>query len=61
MIDSECRPRFRELVAEFSRMARDPQRFVVIQVRGLSTPSLHVTKKHTPTEGGEGEDSVPGL
>lgn len=38
MIDSECRPRFRELVAEFSRMARDPQRFVVIQVLSLSTP-----------------------
>lgn len=35
MIDSECRPRFRELVAEFSRMARDPQRFVVIQVLGV--------------------------
>lgn len=34
MIDSECRPKFRELVTEFSRMARDPQRFVVIQVRG---------------------------
>ncbi|NXE44298.1 ERBB2 kinase, partial [Ptilorrhoa leucosticta] len=33
MIDSECRPKFRELVTEFSRMARDPQRFVVIQVR----------------------------
>lgn len=32
MIDSECRPKFRELVTEFSRMARDPQRFVVIQV-----------------------------
>uniref|UniRef100_A0A8D2M2B1 receptor protein-tyrosine kinase n=1 Tax=Zonotrichia albicollis TaxID=44394 RepID=A0A8D2M2B1_ZONAL len=31
MIDSECRPKFRELVTEFSRMARDPQRFVVIQ------------------------------
>uniref|UniRef100_A0A8B9P6E6 Receptor protein-tyrosine kinase n=1 Tax=Apteryx owenii TaxID=8824 RepID=A0A8B9P6E6_APTOW len=36
MIDSECRPKFRELVTEFSRMARDPQRFVVIQVRGSS-------------------------
>lgn len=34
MIDSECRPKFRELVTEFSRMARDPQRFVVIQVMG---------------------------
>lgn len=37
MIDSECRPRFRELVSEFSRMARDPQRFVVIQVLGPPT------------------------
>ncbi|KAG9474106.1 hypothetical protein GDO78_004416 [Eleutherodactylus coqui] len=32
MIDSECRPKFRELVTEFSRMARDPSRFVVIEV-----------------------------
>ncbi|XP_068119079.1 receptor tyrosine-protein kinase erbB-2 [Hyperolius riggenbachi] len=31
MIDSECRPKFRELVTEFSRMARDPQRYVVIK------------------------------
>ncbi|XP_062893182.1 receptor tyrosine-protein kinase erbB-2 [Mobula hypostoma] len=31
MIDSECRPRFQELVAEFSKMARDPQRYIVIQ------------------------------
>ncbi|XP_071967601.1 receptor tyrosine-protein kinase erbB-2 isoform X2 [Engystomops pustulosus] len=31
MIDSECRPKFRELVTEFSRMARDPSRFVVIE------------------------------
>ncbi|KYO44248.1 receptor tyrosine-protein kinase erbB-2 isoform B [Alligator mississippiensis] len=41
MIDSECRPKFRELVAEFSRMARDPQRFVVIQNEdkmGLASP-----------------------
>nr|XP_056720669.1 receptor tyrosine-protein kinase erbB-2-like [Euleptes europaea] len=41
MIDSECRPKFRELVTEFSRMARDPQRFVVIQnddVTGLASP-----------------------
>uniref|UniRef100_A0A4W3I8A0 Receptor protein-tyrosine kinase n=1 Tax=Callorhinchus milii TaxID=7868 RepID=A0A4W3I8A0_CALMI len=31
MIDSECRPRFRELVTDFSKMARDPPRYVVIQ------------------------------
>uniref|UniRef100_A0A8C9VRL0 Receptor protein-tyrosine kinase n=1 Tax=Scleropages formosus TaxID=113540 RepID=A0A8C9VRL0_SCLFO len=31
MIDPESRPRFRELVTEFSTMARDPSRYVVIQ------------------------------
>lgn len=33
MIDAESRPRFRELIAEFSKMARDPTRYLVIQVR----------------------------
>lgn len=32
MIDPESRPRFRELISEFSKMARDPQRYLVIQV-----------------------------
>ncbi|XP_077050866.1 epidermal growth factor receptor isoform X2 [Siphateles boraxobius] len=31
MIDSESRPRFRELIAEFTKMARDPSRYLVIQ------------------------------
>ncbi|XP_062985360.1 epidermal growth factor receptor [Elgaria multicarinata webbii] len=31
MIDAESRPKFRELMAEFSKMARDPQRYLVIQ------------------------------
>ncbi|MBN3309815.1 ERBB2 kinase, partial [Amia calva] len=31
MIDPESRPKFRELVTEFSNMARDPSRYVVIQ------------------------------
>ncbi|XP_030631907.1 receptor tyrosine-protein kinase erbB-2 [Chanos chanos] len=31
MIDPESRPRFKELVADFSNMARDPPRYVVIQ------------------------------
>ncbi|MCI4383939.1 hypothetical protein PGIGA_G00032380 [Pangasianodon gigas] len=30
MIDPECRPRFKELVNNFSTMARDPPRYVVI-------------------------------
>uniref|UniRef100_A0A4W5NSX5 Receptor protein-tyrosine kinase n=1 Tax=Hucho hucho TaxID=62062 RepID=A0A4W5NSX5_9TELE len=31
MIDAESRPRFRELISEFSKMARDPSRYLVIQ------------------------------
>ncbi|XP_061648514.1 receptor tyrosine-protein kinase erbB-4-like isoform X1 [Phyllopteryx taeniolatus] len=31
MIDADSRPKFRELAAEFTRMARDPQRYLVIQ------------------------------
>ncbi|XP_054848100.1 epidermal growth factor receptor isoform X2 [Eublepharis macularius] len=31
MIDADSRPKFRELIAEFSKMARDPQRYLVIQ------------------------------
>uniref|UniRef100_A0A3B3BS16 receptor protein-tyrosine kinase n=1 Tax=Oryzias melastigma TaxID=30732 RepID=A0A3B3BS16_ORYME len=31
MIDAESRPRFRELIAEFTKMARDPSRYLVIQ------------------------------
>uniref|UniRef100_A0A8C1Z2S8 Receptor protein-tyrosine kinase n=1 Tax=Cyprinus carpio TaxID=7962 RepID=A0A8C1Z2S8_CYPCA len=32
MIDADSRPRFKELAAEFSHMARDPQRYLVIQL-----------------------------
>lgn len=32
MIDADSRPKFKELAAEFTRMARDPQRYLVIQV-----------------------------
>ncbi|XP_041823453.1 melanoma receptor tyrosine-protein kinase-like isoform X2 [Melanotaenia boesemani] len=38
MIDPCCRPRFRELVGEFSQMARDPSRYLVIQ-GDLPSPS----------------------
>ncbi|XP_071394560.1 melanoma receptor tyrosine-protein kinase-like, partial [Centroberyx affinis] len=31
MIDASSRPRFRELIVEFSKMARDPSRYLVIQ------------------------------
>ncbi|XP_043927890.1 receptor tyrosine-protein kinase erbB-2 [Protopterus annectens] len=39
MIDSDCRPKFRDLVSDFSRMARDPQRYVVIQSDDTSNSS----------------------
>lgn len=32
MIDPDSRPRFRDLVNDFTSMARDPPRYVVIQV-----------------------------
>lgn len=35
MIDADSRPKFKELAAEFTRMARDPQRYLVIQVGEL--------------------------
>lgn len=35
MIDADSRPRFKELAAEFCRMARDPRRYLVIQVSRL--------------------------
>ncbi|MGH0120623.1 UNVERIFIED_CONTAM: hypothetical protein FKN15_009988 [Acipenser sinensis] len=35
MIDADSRPKFKELAAEFCRMARDPQRYLVIQVSSL--------------------------
>uniref|UniRef100_A0A8C9TLN0 Receptor protein-tyrosine kinase n=1 Tax=Scleropages formosus TaxID=113540 RepID=A0A8C9TLN0_SCLFO len=39
MIDESVRPTFKELASEFSRMARDPLRYLVIKVRGIT----HVT------------------
>lgn len=42
MIDADSRPKFKELAAEFTRMARDPQRYLVIQVRHLNC-LLHKT------------------
>ena len=32
MIDADSRPRFRDLATDFCRMARDPQRYLVIRV-----------------------------
>lgn len=37
MIDADSRPRFKELATEFCKMARDPQRYLVIQVSSKMT------------------------
>lgn len=36
MIDENVRPTFKELANEFTRMARDPPRYLVIKVRNIS-------------------------
>lgn len=38
MIDENVRPTFKELANEFTRMARDPPRYLVIKVRQNATP-----------------------
>jgi len=46
MIDADSRPKFRELIAEFSKMARDPPRYLVIQVLNpMVGRCLNVTPK----------------
>lgn len=42
MIDPEYRPRFKDLVKEFTAMARDPPRYVVIQVCGCFPSALRI-------------------
>lgn len=36
MIDENIRPTFKELASDFTRMARDPPRYLVIKVRPTS-------------------------
>ena len=60
MVDTESRPSFAELTAEFSKMSKDPGRYLVIEVskyaQGLArtvscytTQALGLTDKHTRT------------
>ena len=44
MLDAESRPSFRELADEFAKMARDPGRYLVIEVRILTVPRSDVTQ-----------------
>jgi len=41
LVDAECRPSFSELAEEFSKMARDPGRYLVIEVRTLDNIMLN--------------------
>ncbi|XP_061549634.1 epidermal growth factor receptor [Phycodurus eques] len=60
MIDADSRPRFRELIAEFTKMARDPPRYLVIQ----GDDSLHLQNPpnnkfyRTLVSGGDMDDAV---
>ncbi|MEQ2232391.1 hypothetical protein ILYODFUR_010767 [Ilyodon furcidens] len=60
MIDAESRPHFRELIAEFTKMARDPPRYLVIQGDDrMHLPSPTDTKFYRSLISGEGlEDGV---
>lgn len=42
MIDPDSRPKFKELVQDFSAMARDPSRFLVIKVHLIESKVANV-------------------
>ena len=46
MLDAESRPSFRELADEFAKMARDPGRYLVIEVRIHPVPLCDVTPQY---------------
>ncbi|KAK5919700.1 hypothetical protein CgunFtcFv8_023572 [Champsocephalus gunnari] len=60
MIDADSRPRFRELIAEFTKMARDPSRYLVIQGDDrMHLPSPSDNKLYRSLISGDGmEDAV---
>uniref|UniRef100_A0A3B5AVZ7 receptor protein-tyrosine kinase n=1 Tax=Stegastes partitus TaxID=144197 RepID=A0A3B5AVZ7_9TELE len=60
MIDADSRPHFRELIAEFTKMARDPSRYLVIQGDDrMHLPSPTDTKFYRSLISGEDmEDAV---
>lgn len=59
MIDAESRPRFRELIAEFTKMARDPSRYLVIQGDDrMHLPSPSDSKFYSSLMSGELDEAV---
>lgn len=51
MIDADSRPGFKELATEFCRMARDPQRYLVIQVSSDKQKVFFPISSHYTHEG----------
>uniref|UniRef100_A0AAX7VB54 Receptor protein-tyrosine kinase n=1 Tax=Astatotilapia calliptera TaxID=8154 RepID=A0AAX7VB54_ASTCA len=47
MIDENIRPTFKELASDFTRMARDPPRYLVIKVNKIYLPTCTPTYLHT--------------
>ncbi|XP_034038301.1 epidermal growth factor receptor [Thalassophryne amazonica] len=59
MIDANSRPHFRELMAEFTKMARDPSRYLVIQGDDrMHLPSPGDTKLYRSLISGEDMDNA---
>jgi len=46
LVDPECRPSFSELAQEFSKMASDPGRYLLIEVCTFELPVLHLLSSH---------------
>ncbi|XP_068606336.1 receptor tyrosine-protein kinase erbB-3-like [Brachionichthys hirsutus] len=47
MIDENTRPTFKELASDFTRMARDPPRYLVIKVEGAETASGEMHRRES--------------
>ncbi|XP_062844135.1 epidermal growth factor receptor [Trichomycterus rosablanca] len=59
MIDAESRPRFRELIGEFSKMARDPSRYLVIKGdEQMHLPSPSDSRFYRLMSGGDLDEAV---
>ncbi|XP_030279893.1 receptor tyrosine-protein kinase erbB-3b isoform X4 [Sparus aurata] len=47
MIDENIRPTFKELASDFTRMARDPPRYLVIKVEGVEASSGEIHRRES--------------
>ncbi|KAM6928711.1 receptor tyrosine-protein kinase erbB-3b isoform 2-T2 [Lycodopsis pacificus] len=47
MIDENIRPTFKELASDFTRMARDPPRYLVIQMEGGEAASVEIHRRES--------------